>query len=113
MLPDGETLELSAQGQLIRDDWRQSTLAVYLKTPSSNLARWVPKGLLQDNQLTTLSVGGALWLRAAQGQMHSAVLRLDNFELEGRAVHAEPLHLKKSANTGFLSTYVWLADGMV
>ncbi len=93
LLPDGEALELSAQGQLVGGDWRQSRLDVYLKTPSSNLARWVPKELLQEHQLSTLSIGGAVWLRAAQGQMHSAVLRLDNFELEGRAAHAEPMRL--------------------
>lgn len=101
VLPDGETIELSAQGQLIAGDWRQSKLAVYLKTPSSNLARWVPKALLHDSQLTTLSVGGALWLRAAQGQMHSAVLRLDDFELNGRAEHAEPLHLRSQQALAF------------
>lgn len=101
VLPDGEALELSAQGQLIGDDWQQSALAVYLKTPSSNLARWVPKGLLHDNELTTLSVGGALWLRATQGQMHSAVLRLDDFEFEARATHAEPIHLQSQHALAF------------
>lgn len=101
VLPDGETLELSAQGQLIDGDWRQSKLAVYLKTPNSNLARWVPKALLHDSQLTTLSAGGAVWLRAAQGQLHSAVVRFDNLELEGQAAHAEPIHLQSRAALAF------------
>lgn len=101
VLPDGKTLELSAQGQLIGGDWRQSSLAVYLKTPSSNLARWVPKKLLQETELGTLRVGGALWLRATQGQIHSAVLHLDDFELDGRAAHAEPLRLQSQHASAF------------
>ncbi len=101
VLPDGETLELSAQGQLVDGDWRQSTLAVYLKTPSTNLARWVPKGLLQDNQLSTFNMGGALWLRATHGQLDSAVLRLDEFALQGRAANLEPLQVKSQQALAF------------
>ncbi len=101
VLPDGETLELSAQGQLIGGDWRQSALDVYLKTPSTNLARWVPKGILQDHQLSTFNMGGALWLRATHGQLDSAVLRLDDFELQGRAANLEPLQVKSQQALAF------------
>lgn len=101
VLPDGETLELSAQGQLIKGDWRKSTLDVYLKTPSSNLAQWIPGAYLADWQLTTLKMGGELWLRAEQGQMISAVLRLADVEFKGQAVYAEPLHIQSSEALAF------------
>ncbi len=91
VLPDGETLELSAQGQFVESDWRKSALAVYLKTPSSNLAQWIPDHYLADWQLDTFKVGGQLWLQAAQGQMHSAVLQLKSLELQGQAENLAPL----------------------
>ena len=94
VLPDGETLELSAQAQLLKHDWRKSTLTLYLKTPSSNLAQWLRRGSLSDWELATVKVGGELWLHAEQGQMRSAVLRLAGLDLQGQAVAAEPLHLQ-------------------
>lgn len=101
LLPDGETLELSAQGQLVEDDWRKSALAVYLKTPSSNLAQWIPKTYLQDWQLAKLEFGAELWLQAAQGQMRSAALRLNQLDIEGQAAGAEPLHLQSQDALAF------------
>ena len=115
VLPDGETLELSAQAQLINQDWRQSTLALYLKTPSTDLAQWIPLESIPDWQLTTLKAGGELWLQARQGQMHSAVLHLAELELQGQAAHAtESLHVQSQKalafyqNTGAVQT-AWFA----
>lgn len=101
VLPDGETLELSAQGQFVESDWRKSALAVYLKTPSSNLAQWVPSHYLADWQLDTVKVGGQLWLQAAQGQMHSAVLQLKSLELQGQAKELTLLHLRSDDALAF------------
>lgn len=101
VLPDGETLELSAQGQLLKDDWRQSTLEFYLKTPSSNLAQWLPHDVVPDWQFDTVKVGGEFWLHAQQGQMRSAVLRLANLSVRGQTVAAEPLHLQASEALAF------------
>lgn len=101
VLPDGETLEMSAQGQLLEQDWRQSNLNLYLKTPSTNLARWIPAGAIPDWQLSTLRAGGELWVKALAGQMHSAVLRLTEFELQGQAVHAEPVHVQSQKALAF------------
>lgn len=101
LLPDGETLELSAQGQLIDGDWHKSALSVYLKTPSSNLAKWIPQAYLQDWQLTRFEAGAELWLQAAQGQMHSAVLRLNALSVEAQAAHAEPLQIQSQDALAF------------
>lgn len=101
VLPDGETLELSAQGQLIDNDWQQSRLAVYLKTPSSNLANWLPEAYLQGWLLDSLKLSGEVWLQAEGGQLQQAVLRLAEFELHGQAPHAEPLALQSRAVLGF------------
>ncbi len=60
VLPDGQALELSAQGRLIGKDWQQSAINVYLKIPSSDLAQWLPKGYLADWQVTQLRTGGEL-----------------------------------------------------
>ena len=106
VLPDGQTLELTAQGQLLKDDWRQSTLAVYLKTPSSNLAQWLPSNFLPGWQLDIVKVGGELWLHAEQGQMRSAVLRLAGLSLQGQAQAAEPLHLQVSEALAFYQNSV-------
>ena len=101
VLPDGETLELSAQGQLLKQDWRQSNLALYLKTPSTNLARWIPARATPGWQLDTLRAGGELWVKALQGRVHSAVLRLADLELQGQAAHAEPVHLQSQKALAF------------
>ena len=94
VLPDGEKLELSAQGQLIAGDWRKSALTLYLKIPSSNLAQWLPQQYLQNWQLTTVKAGAELWLQAAQGQVNSAALRLNTLELHGQQADAEPLQIQ-------------------
>ncbi len=101
VLPDGETLELSAQAQLLKHDWRKSTLTLYLKTPSSNLAQWLPNDALPGWQIDTLKIGGELWLDAQQGQMRRAVLRLAGLDVQGQAVAAEPLHLQASEALAF------------
>src|SRR5699024_5119686 len=97
VLPDGETLELSAQGQLIDQDWQQSRLAVYLKTPASNLAQWLPAAYLQEWSLDELQLNGEAWLHAEHGQVQQAVLRLTEFKLHGQAPHAEPLAIQSNA----------------
>src|SRR5699024_4155132 len=99
--PDGETLELSAQGQLIDQDWQQSRLAVYLKTPASNLAQWLPAAYLQEWSLDELQLNGEAWLHAEHGQVQQAVLRLTEFKLHGQAPHAEPLAIQSNAVVGF------------
>ena len=101
VLPDGETLELSAQGQLIGKDWRNSDLLVYLQTPKSNIAQWIPEVYLEGWQLTTLKAGGELWLQAAGGQMHSAVLRLAQLEFQGQAADAQALHIEAQEALAF------------
>lgn len=101
VLPDGETLELSAQGQLIESDWRKSALAVYLKTPSSNLAQWIPDRYLAGWQLDTFKMGGQLWLQAAQGQMHSAAFQLKTLELQGQAENLAPLNIRSDDALAF------------
>ena len=94
VLPDGETLELSAQGRLIKHDWRQSSLTVYLKTPNTNLAQWLPSDSVAGWQLASLKVAGELWLHAEQGQARSAVLRLADLDVQGQTAAAQPLHLQ-------------------
>lgn len=101
VLPDGETLELSAQGQLIDKDWRQSRLAVYLKTPGSNLAQWVPEVYLQGWLLDSLKLKGEVWLQAERGQVQQAVLRLAEFAVRGQAPHAEPLAVQSDVVLAF------------
>lgn len=101
ILPDGEALELSAQGQFVDDDWRSSDLSVYVKTPSSNLAQWIPKKYMPDWNLETVKAGAELWLHAQQGQMQRAVLRLIQLELQGQFADAEPLYIQSKDGLAF------------
>lgn len=94
VLPDGQSLELSAQGQLLKGDWRHSDLALYLKLPSSNLAQWIPETYLQKWQLSRLKLDAELWFRAQQGQMQAAALRLAHLELQGQFADAPVLHVQ-------------------
>lgn len=101
VLPDGETLQLSAQGRLIGQDWRQSQISAYLKTPSSNLAQWLPKALVDEWQLAQLRFGGELWLQAQHGRIHSAAIDLREVALDLQVADAEALHLQSTAVQGF------------
>ncbi len=101
VLPDGETLELSAQGRLIAKDWRQSTLDVYLKTPSSDLAKWLPKAYLADWQLSQLRLGGELWLQAQLGRIQSAAIDLRDVTVDLQAPQADELQWQSSVLQGF------------
>ena len=101
ILPDGKPLELSAQGRLMAEDWRQSTLAVYLKTPSSNLAQWLPKAYFPNWQLTQLRLGGELWLQAQQGRIQSAVLSLRDAAVHLQAPEKAALEWQSSIIQGF------------
>ena len=122
VLPDGHTLELSAQGQLIAQDWRQSALTLYLKTPSSNLAQWLPQAYLADWQVSQLRLGGELWLQAQQGRIHSAAVDLQDVALDLKAPHAAAMQWQSSVIQGFyqddgerkvawLERFAWQADG--
>lgn len=93
LLPDGEALELSAQGHLIEGDWRKSALTIYLKTPSSNLAQWIPSRYLAGWQLEGLTVAGEFWLQAVQGQLQAAVVRLEALQLQAQTAEAVPLQI--------------------
>lgn len=101
VLPDGNSLEMSAQGQFIDKDWRQSALAVYLKFPNSNLAQWLPEQYFPDWQLHRFKVAGELWLNAAAGQLQEGALQLAGLELEVQAAHAQPLQLQARIAQGF------------
>jgi len=123
VLPDGERLELSAQGRLIAQDWRQSALNVYLKTPSSNLAQWLPKAYLADWQLSQLRLGGELWLQAQQGRIYSAAVDLREVAVDVQAPQAAALQWQSSVIQGFyqdngehkvawLERLVWQVDDL-
>lgn len=94
VLPDGEKLELSAQGQLVDKDWQRSRLAVYLNLPGSNLAQWLPNLPLSGWLLENLQIDGELWLQAEHGQLQQAVLQLAELDLQGRSADAEPLRIQ-------------------
>ena len=101
ILPDGEKLELSAQGQLVDKDWQRSSLAVYLNLPSSNLAQWLPNLPWPGWMLDNLQLNGELWLQAEHGQLQQAVLQLAELELQGQAAHTAPLHIQGHDLKGF------------
>lgn len=101
VLPDGEVLQLSAQAQLMQDDWRQSQLALYLNTPSTNLAPWIAARYLHEWQLNTLKVGAQLWLQAEHGQVQHAALQFDTLELHGQHADAEPVQISSDAVSAF------------
>lgn len=124
VLPDGKTLELSAQGRLIANDWRQSALDVYLKTPRSELAQWLPKGYLADRQLSQLRMGGELWLQAKQGRIQTAAVDFADVAVVLQAPQAEELQWQSSDMQGFyqdngeqqvawLERFTWQADERV
>lgn len=101
VLPSGQVLELSAQGQLINKDWLQSDLSVYLKLPSSQLAQWLPQQYLQDWRLDSLQLSGEFWLQAQQGQIQQGVARLTELDLQGQAADADALHIQASEGLAF------------
>ncbi len=101
VLPDGEQLELSAQGHLIAQDWRQSALDVYLKTPRSDLTQWLPKEYLADWRLSQLRLGGELWLHAKQGHIYSAAIDLRDVAVDLQTPQATKLQWQGSVIQGF------------
>lgn len=121
VLPDGQKLEFSAQGRLIAQDWRQSALNVYLKTPSSNLAQWLPKAYLADWQVSQLRLGGELWLQAQQGRIQSAAVDFRGVAVDLQSPETAVLQWQSSVIQGFyqddgehkiawLEQFVWQVD---
>lgn len=123
VLPDGQTIELSAQGRLIGKDWQQSAINVYLKIPSSDLAQWLPKAYLADWQITQFRMGGELWLQAQQGRIHTAAVELADLVADVQAPHASVVHWKGTRIQGFyqddgrqqvawLPSFTWQVDDL-
>ena len=101
VLPDGQSLELSAQGRLIAQDWRQSAVTVYLKTPNSNVAQWLPKAYLVGGQLAQLRLGGEFWLQAQQGRIQRAAVDMRDMAVDLKASQSAALQWRSSVMQGF------------
>ena len=123
VLPDGQALELSAQGRLIGKDWQQSAINVYLKIPSSDLAQWLPKGYLADWQVTQLRTGGELWLQAQQGRIYTAAIEFADLVADVQAPQASAVHWQANLIQGFyqddgqqqvawLPSFTWQVDDL-
>lgn len=82
-LPDGQPLAVSLRSRATAKAWRDGQVEAYLSLPQSDWARWLPPRLLGQWQADTLRAGGEFWVDWSQGQLQSAVVRLNAPQLKG------------------------------
>ncbi|UVL88362.1 YhdP family protein [Pseudomonas sichuanensis] len=82
-LPDGQPLAVSLRSRATARAWRDGQVEAYLSLPQSDWARWLPPRLLGQWQADTLRAGGEFWVDWSQGQLQSAVVRLNAPQLKG------------------------------
>lgn len=82
-LPDGQPLAVSLRSWATAKAWRDGQVEAYLSLPQSDWARWLPPRLLGQWQADTLRAGGEFWVDWSQGQLQSAVVRLNAPQLKG------------------------------
>lgn len=104
-LPDGQPLAAHVQGRLEAGDWRQSALGAYLSVPQSDWAKWLPPGLLQGFNLTTLNAGGEVWADWRDGALQSAALRVNAPEIRGA------YQQRKAARARDVALNAWVRHG--
>ncbi len=87
-LPDGELLQLSAQGRITSAQWQQADLDAYLELPGSNWLQWLAPAWLewlpQGMQLDTAALSAQAWLRVRQGELQQLTLDSAGGRVQGR-----------------------------
>jgi uncharacterized protein (TIGR02099 family) len=76
-LPDGQPLALNLRARVEPSKWKEGEADLYLSLPQSDWAKWVPKALTRQWNLSTLQAGGELWLSWGKAGVQSAVARLN------------------------------------
>ncbi|MBB3104700.1 YhdP family protein [Azomonas macrocytogenes] len=76
-LPDGQSLALNLQGQVVPEGWRDAELKAYFRLPQSDWAKWLPKRLSGDWPVERLQGGAELWVDWHRQGVEDAVVRLD------------------------------------
>ena len=96
-LPDGQPLALNLRGRIDAHRWKEGEADLYLSLPQSDWAKWVPASLTRQWKLSTLRMGGELWLNWGKGTLQGAVARLN--APKARAAYAEraPVDLENLA----------------
>ncbi len=77
VLPDGDVAQTRWQGQLTPQAWGDSQLDGYLLMPTAEWRHRLPHSWIEHSGLSSLDLGGQLWLQWADGRLQSANAELD------------------------------------
>lgn len=77
VLPDGDVAQTRWQGQLRPQSWADSQLDGYLLMPAAEWRHRLPHSWIEYSGLSSLDLGGQLWLHWADGNLQSADAELN------------------------------------
>ncbi|SDU20127.1 YhdP family protein [Halopseudomonas salegens] len=72
VLPDGEVAQTRIQGELLPNDWRSSRFEGYLLMPTAQWRHRLPQNWVEQTGLSSLDLGGQLWLAWQAGELQDA-----------------------------------------